>query len=232
MKPDGANPQKLAALLRRVKSQHKVEDPLLSDPVAQLVIGFLQWQASRRRAQRAFAELLEKMVDINELRVSHPREIITVIGESYPFASDRVIRLRETLNEIYRREHAMALTSIGGRSKKEQRQYLETLPGIMPYVTSQVMLLAFGGHAFPVDEKLVTMLVGERVLAEPVSVAHVESFILRHVKASDSLQTHMAMQAWSDSRRSPTAPRSRKGSSVKRTSSRKKSNTKRTKKKK
>ena len=148
---------------------------------------------------------MAEMVDLNELRVSHEREILEVLDEDDPLMAERVTRMRQALNEVYRREHATVLKSIIGKGKKDQRSYLDTLPGSPPYVCAHVMLSAFGGHAIPVDSKLCALLAGEGVIDdENADPGEVESFLLRQIKASDAMHGHLVLQAWSDSSRKPS----------------------------
>ncbi len=198
MKNEGHYAKKLNALLRRMKSSHRGGQPEETDPVAQLVIGFLEWNATRTLAQKAFDKLMERVVDINDLRVSLPKELIEWIGEGYPDAQERITRLRESLHEIYLREHNVTLESISGRNKKQVTAYLETLPGMVPYVSSQIMLLNYGFHTIPLDDRMTEMLKIEEVLDEEATAEDTAHFIERQVKAGDGVTIHAAMRSWAD----------------------------------
>jgi len=204
VKHEPAQIKKLNALLRRLKSRHKNLEAPGYDPTTQLIIAFLQADASRRKAEQAYDALMEEMVDNNELRVSHTDEIITVIGEKYPRAHWRVEHMREALNNVFNREHDIKMKGVATKTKKEQRHYLDTLTGITPYTAASVMLLSFGGHAIPVDDKLVALLAREEAIDEGLTPAQVESMLLRQFKAGDpSVEAHLLLQAWSDGCRTP-----------------------------
>ncbi|MCG8507615.1 MAG: hypothetical protein MI741_00155, partial [Rhodospirillales bacterium] len=100
--------------------------------------------------------------------------------------------------EVFVREHAVEMRSVADRGKKEQRAYVESLPGITPYVASQVNLLCFGIHAIPVDDKLIGLLVEQEVTEPGVSPAEVESAMLRQIKASDAADAYHLLQTWAD----------------------------------
>ncbi|MEM9882877.1 MAG: hypothetical protein AAF800_08165 [Planctomycetota bacterium] len=229
-KQDPATAKKFATLLKKAQSAYADEDPPPRDPVAQLIVAFLQWNATRRQAEDAFAALMDAYIDINDLRVSHPHELVAVIGEDYPAAAERVIRLREALLEVYKREHDVQMHSIAGKGKKDQRAYLDTLPGVTPYIAAVVALLSFGGHAMPVDERLCERLIDEGCLDEGTTPANAESYLARLVKAGDALEAHLALQAWADQ---PPRPRKKPAPSKKKTTKKKtaKKKTARTKKK-
>ena len=112
--------------------------------------------------------------------------------------------MREALQEVFVREYAVAMKSIESKGKKEQRAYLDSMPGMVPYVAASVTLVSFGGHALPVDDKLVALLANEGVCEPDATPAEVESFLLRQVKAGDTLDAHLALQAWSDARKMPS----------------------------
>lgn len=204
MSKDTTDPKALASLLKKLKAK---DAPSPRTPIEQLVLSFLNWETSRRQAEQAFDRLMQQMVDINDVRVSLDSELIRVIGEDYPLVMQRVIRMREALNEVYRREHDVNMATIASKGKKEQRAYLETLPGTPAYVVSQVFLLAFGGHGMPVDQKLVALLAREAVVDAEMSPEDVESFLLRNIKADEALDAHLKLQGWADeSRLTPTVP--------------------------
>jgi endonuclease III len=212
MRNDSEQARNLKQLLEHLDADQPPEDPPACEPVTQLVIGLLQWEATRKQAESAFAKLMEHLVDINELRVSHDRELVSIIGQNYPRAEERIARLQEVLNEIFVREHGVAMSSIASKSKKEQRAYLDSLPGLPPYVAAQVMLLAYGGHALPVDEKLVSLLAQQEILEPETSPAQAESTLLRQIKASEAVHAHALFQSWADSSKAPRRSRRQSGS--------------------
>lgn len=200
-KETAADPKKLAALLKRLKPLEPADVGQEMEPIAQLVLSFLNWETTRRQAQAAFDRVLASVVDLNELRVSLEPEIVEMIGSDYPLAVQRVMRLRQAMNEIYRREHDWRPASIANKSKKEQRAYLETLPGIVPYVVSRMALVTYGGHAMPVDNKLVSLLRREGVVDDTLDAEATESFLLKNIKADEALEGFLKLQGFADESR-------------------------------
>lgn len=201
MKNATAYAKKLSTLLRKIKPKLPVELPAAVDPITRLVLGFLQWNAAARSAAIAHGKLMAELVDNNDLRVSYVDEVVALIGPRYPQALERAARMRDAMNAIYDREHATSLDALCDRAKKDIRTYLDTLPGITPYVVAHVLLLAFGGHAIPVDEKLALCLKAQQVVDPSATVEQITAFLERHVKAEDALPTHLALQAWADKSR-------------------------------
>ena len=202
----------LAALLRKLKQRYKAADPTPhQNPVTELVLSFLQWNATRKTAEAAFDRLMEGVVDTNDLRVSDPDEITELLGQDYPRLQERTARLQDALQEIYIREHAVTLDPLATMPKKDARAYLASLPGMPVYVTARVMLLGLDAHAVPVDDHLADLLKQDGIVDPDATVEQIEAFLERHVKASDAPHVQRALQAWADSRqkRSPPAGGSR-----------------------
>ena len=197
MKNESGFAKKLDSVLKRIRNS-EIELQSEIDPIGQLVLGLLEWESTHANAKNVFDRLLERMVDYNDLRVSHPQEIKAIIGQRYPRADDRIDRLLKVVQEIYIRQHAVLLDDLVRKSKKEARAYLDSLPGMPPYVSAQVTLLCFSGHAMPVDEVLVELLRREKVVDQEATLEQVQSFLERRVRASDAVDTHALLRTWAD----------------------------------
>lgn len=200
-KTDPKQEKAFAAVLKKAKAAHNGEEADALEPIAELVFSFLTWNATTRQADTAFGKAMAQVVDLNELRVSHPNEIIELIGVRYPDAQRRVIRLLESMMEVFEREHDYRMTSIGSRGKREQREYLDTLPGIPQFVAARVALLAFGAHAMPVDDRLLALLVKAKVFEPDTTPTDAESWLTRQIKAGEAEEAYLALQAWADGQR-------------------------------
>ena len=191
----------LAALLKKAKSAYSGEGADELEPIAQLVFSFLVWNATVRQADTAFGKIMSQVVDLNELRVSHAREVVEIIGVRYPDAEQRSIRMLESMNEIFDREHDFRMTSAKAKGKREQREYLDTLPGMTPFVAARVALLAFGAHAMPVDDRLLSLLIKADVFEPEATPAEAEAWLTRQIKAGDALEAYLWLQEWADGQR-------------------------------
>ena len=189
------------AVLKKARSAWSGEEADEMEPIAELVFSFLIWNATVRQADTGFGKIMAQVVDLNELRVSHAHEVIDLIGVRYPDAQHRVIRLLQSMMEVFEREHDYKMTSLGARSKREQREYLDTLPGCPPFVAARVALLAFGAHAMPVDDRLLTLLVKAGVFEQETTPAEAEAWLVRQVKAGESEEAYLALQEWADGQR-------------------------------
>lgn len=190
-----------ATVLKKAQSAWSGEEADELEPIAELVFSFLMWNATAKQADTAFGKIMAQVVDLNELRISLTNEIIEMIGVRYPDANTRVIRMLQSMMEIYEREYDYKMSSVPARNKREQREYLDTLPGMTPFVAARVSLLSFGAHAMPVDDRLLTLLIKADVFEEGTTPADAESWLTRQVKAGDAMEAYLALQEWADGQR-------------------------------
>lgn len=202
-------------------------DPM-TDPICQeLVWAYLLWEAGEKRAKALAAKLCEVFVDLNEFRVCLPSELASFFGSTYPKAAERGDRMRATLNDIYNREHTVTLQSLSDMNKRDARAYLDSLEGIPPYVAARTFLIGLGGHAFPLDERLMKVLTAEDALAEADDIATASGWLERQVRSGDAAPALHALEAYAAR---PASARPSRKSTAKKTTKKASSTKKRTRK--
>lgn len=161
-------------------------DTAPTEPLEQLVLALLSWEASDTAAAKAYRELVKQMADLNEVRVSSLREIATVIREFIPNSNDCARNISCALGDIYRRENGVSLGSIHGKGRREARQYLDSLTGVTPYAAAAVQLWSLGGHAIPVNRRLLQALRREDLVDPEAGVEVVQAFLERNISAAEA----------------------------------------------
>lgn len=197
VKNAAAHVRKLSALLKQLQKL-PMEPWQALDPISQVVMGFLEWNATARSAQAAYGRLMQELVDHNDLRVSHVREVVALIGPKYPRVEERAARLHDVLQAIYEREHAMTLAGLEKRSRRDVRQYLDSLPGMVPYVAAQVSLCCFGAGGMPVDDIILGHLQAQGIVEPATTVIQAEHFLEKHIESSEAVEMHRRLRAWAD----------------------------------
>jgi hypothetical protein len=217
--------KKLNALLKRLRATYgeAVADPGLegcpetADKLLwHLVFSFLAWEASTARAVMATKRLHGSVVDYNELRVCLNDELVRMVGDRYPRALERVTRLRSTLNDLYRREHAVSLKSLPELPKREARQLLDSCEGLPPFVSARMLLFSLGGHAFPLDHRIHQALLTEE--AAPENFDEAAGWLERHFRVGEAAPAYLLIEAWMNDRpvpRGATRPGKRSGKAPK-----------------
>lgn len=202
----------LLAKLRKIEADEPAPAPVGMQPLMhEFLRAFLVWEASPARAQKAMAKVLTAIVDLNELRICLPHEVIEIIGPKYPSCGLRAARLRSSLNDLFRREHDVSLDHLAAMPKRDARSYLESLDGTPPFVAARVALLGLGAHAVPIDGRLAGLLISEGVFPHGSSEETVGSWLERRVRAADARETYLRLESWSETRRKKASAATGKG---------------------
>jgi hypothetical protein len=168
------------------------------DPIAALVLSFLMWESTTARALAAFKRIRDAVVDFNELRVNLPYETMELLGERFPGGLERCQRLRAVLNDLFNREHAVSLQRPAEVGKRELKRYLDSLEGMVPYVSTRVGLLCFDIHGIPVDESLRRGLIVEQIADSTTDAVELSNWLTRQIAAEEAAKAHWSLQLWSD----------------------------------
>ncbi len=218
---------KLQSLIKRLGTSEDADTPSyprfqckpdesMTDPVCdELIWAYLVWEAGEKRAGALAAKLCETFVDLNEFRVCLTSELTSFFGQTYPRAAERSDRMRATLNDIYNREHEVNLKSLTSMNKREAKSYLDSLEGIPSYVVNRTFLLGLGGHAFPLDERLLKFLTAENVITDDETVDSGSSWLERQIRSGDAAPAFIAIEKWAANKRTGSARQATKKKSKK-----------------
>ncbi|MCA9285562.1 MAG: hypothetical protein KDA22_10120 [Phycisphaerales bacterium] len=192
------NAAKLTAILKKHQSAPMPEPPRTEgrDPLAVLVHAFLLWENLPTPSLDVYQKLVSATVDLNDLRISLPQELVSFMGVRFPRAAERAQRLRATLNDIYRREHAVSLAGLSASAKRDARSYIESLEGIVPFVASRTLLLCYSVHGVPVDDLLRDRLAEAGVCEPGMDANELSNVLSRQIKAEHAESAHAALLAF------------------------------------
>ena len=213
--------KRVYAQVKRQSKEPRIGGP--TDPLEQLVLSVLNQETSWGNAKKAFNRLLSVMVDINEVRVSSPREIADILDPYVSHSRSCAARLCELLSAVFDAENAVSLDSLRLMGKRDAKHRLEALKGIEPYNVASVMLWSIGGHAIPVNAKLLAGLRKEELVDPDTPVAEVQSFLERHIAPAEAKRFCLIMADFPARRRTrPPKAASASKKSAKRSGSKKK----------
>lgn len=186
----------LMALLEKLDKPELPTETL--DPMDTLVESFLMWNSTRAKAKAAYQLMMQSVVDYNDLRISVAGEIAEYMGPDYPQAEDRALKLKLVLRDIYLREHEVTLKNLTDKRKREIKKYLRSLDGMVGYVADRVMLLCYSIHCIPADDFLRKALAEINACDASLEIPELASWLTRQVKATQAVNTHIALQTWVD----------------------------------
>ncbi len=172
-------------------------DPLISE----LVFSMLVWESSIEHALRAVDCIQDQLIDLNELRVCTPEELVAIFPSRYPRSLERCRRLIRILNTVFERENCLSLAHLREMNKREVLRYFESVDGLPPFATSRVVLLGLGWHAFPIDDYLTKMLAKHGITDTSLTIHQQTIRMERLVRASDALRYYTLIEHWASEQR-------------------------------
>jgi len=179
--------------------------------IDELVRAMLQWEATHAQARGAYQRLLTGVVDYTELRICFPSEVAQMLGPRYPRVEERCERLRCVLNDIAAREQSLSLVRVSELPKREAKAYIESLEGIPRFAASRVVVFGLGGHAFPLDRRLLDHLIGAGVFEDDATVDGAAAKIERAIRAGEAADAYDLLELWSANGGAERKPKRRGG---------------------
>jgi len=172
-------------------------DPLISE----LVFSMLVWESSIEHALRAVNSIRDELIDLNELRVCTPDELVTILPSRYPRSLERCQRLIRVLNSVFDQENRLSLAHLQEMNKREVIDYFAGIDGLPPFVSSRVILLGLGWHAFPIDDWLVKQLARYGITDPSLDLVAQTRRMERLVRANDALHYYTMIEHWAQNQR-------------------------------
>ncbi len=170
--------------------------PEADDPLRRLGIAILGVACGDARAERAIDKLLSVMVDWNEVRISSAYEVNRAMDNAVPNGLKYAQRLIDALRCVFRHENRLSLDRLNAVGRREAREYLERLEGVHEYDVASVVLWSLGGHAIPVDDRLLQALRDADLVHPLASRSEVQAFLERHVSAVDAKEFCVVMRSF------------------------------------
>ena len=163
--------------------------PGKADPVEMLVLASLEENASPVLAGRAMAIFTKEFVDLNELRVAQPKELVELMDKNYPHARQTAEQIAHGLRKVFYDVNDLSMAHMATMTKRDLRRKLSELE-LSPYVAAALVLFAFDGHAIPVDRDLAETLAMDGYVAEDSDIADVQGFLERIVTQKNAVAAH------------------------------------------
>jgi len=116
-------------------------------------------------ADAAYARIKIAFFDWNEVRVSTVQEVVDVLG-TIPDAGMRAVHMVEFLQEHFERTYSFELDDLEKKGVKQASKQLARYKdkGVNDYAVAWVTQRALGGHAIPLDEPTIRVLMRLHVI--------------------------------------------------------------------
>jgi endonuclease III len=195
MKNATKHAEELKSLSRKLVRDHKPGDKTAQEPLWALVRGAMSYDVPDSRVEEAIKVIQREFVDLNELRVATELEVQDLLGQRYPQIEERVKLITAALNAIFEQEHTLSLDRLKEISRRDARQFLRDLPEMKPFVEAYVMLMAFEGHACPIDDGMLEYLSEEEIVEEGTNNEDAQKFVEHHLKAEEMFPFFASLRA-------------------------------------
>jgi len=191
-------------------STTSIEAPPLDNPLNRLCQAIFGSAVGDDRGDKYITRLLNYMVDWNEVRVSTVDEIEAAIGTAPQAAKQRCRALLDVLGAVYQCENVLSLDRLHDMGRRDARTYLEALKGIDDYAVASVTLWSLGGHAIPVDDRLLEALRTADLVHPQATRGEVQAFLERHISAADAKEFFFVMQSFSPIKKASSSTKKKK----------------------
>ena len=157
----------------------------VTHPVEHALLAVLWEEAAEKKAREALERLHEHFVDLNDLRVSRPREIRDCLGQNFPRSGPKARVIPRLLDQVFKHHNSMVWDFLETLGKTDVRAFFEGLEDVRPFVAAVVARDCAGAHAMPVDNDVARVL-GRLGVLEPAATTEVQmqALLERSVKAS------------------------------------------------
>jgi endonuclease-3 len=163
----------------------------VTHPVEHALRAILAEETTAQEAEKALDRLHEHFVDLNDLRVSRPREIREVLGQDFPRSSHKARVIPRLLDQIFKQHNSMVWDFIEAMGKVETRAYFGKLEEVRPFVAAVIARDCAGAHAFPVDSDVARVLSRIGVVdSADLSEREMQAFLERAIKANRVYELH------------------------------------------
>lgn len=185
MKNATKHAEELRSLFKRLTKDARPAPPEKQEPLRALVRAAMSFDVPDAKAEEALKLIDKEFVDLNELRVATQLEVQEMLGQRYPQIERRVNLITTALNYIFEKEHTLSLERLKTLKWREARQFVREIPEMTPFVEAYVVLHAFDGPAFPLDDETLAYLRDANVVGAEATAGDAQKFVESHLKAED-----------------------------------------------
>ncbi|MBE3069522.1 MAG: hypothetical protein IMZ66_04725, partial [Planctomycetes bacterium] len=163
----------------------------VTHPVEHALRAILSEETTAGEAEQALERLRRHFVDMNDLRVSRPREVREVLGAAFPRSGHKARVIPRLLDQVFKQHNSMVWDFLEALGKVQTRAYFEKLEEVRPFVAATIARDCVGAHTFPVDGD-VSRALGRLAIVDPAteSESEMQAFLERAVKATRAYEVH------------------------------------------
>lgn len=186
---------KVTKLFNSLKRNSKKQPmPTYNDPIEAVVYALISEYLPETAAGRLYRRMMKHFVDLNDLRVSRREEILDVFGDSSEDFEKIAKSITRVLNVIFEKTNRITLDQLAQDGKRQAHKELTEIEGITPFAVSYSFLTAFGGHAIPLNAKMLEYLRANELVYLTATDAEIAGFLERQIGATDAYDFYLLVR--------------------------------------
>jgi hypothetical protein len=202
MKDSKEYAKKICKLHRQLKQKHAKPEPVFYDePLEALVYAITSEKMTMNATASALKRFDDYFVDLNDLRVSRPDEIVEGLGEDTDEAHATALTMTRTLNAVFNKYNIVSLAALKKIGKKPARQVLEKLDGITAFAVDYCLLTSLGAHTIPLTDRMIEYLKANELVHPDADEQQIKGFLARQVSADRGFQFYTWLRKESEARK-------------------------------
>jgi endonuclease III len=199
MKDSKEYSKRLRKLYRSLKRKYpRVEKLVYDEPTEALVYATLSEHISEASARAAAKRFEDYFVDMNDMRVSRPEEIIEALGAETGVARDTALVILRVFGAIFTKYNTASLEALKKVSKRQAKQLLFKLDGVSRFAVNYCMQTSLQGHGIALTEKMLEYLRANELVDPEADERQIEGFLARQVSAEDGYEFYALLRAESE----------------------------------
>jgi endonuclease III len=179
----------------------KVDEVSYDDPVEALVYACVSGKATEKEARATLKRFADYFVDLNDLRVSRPEEIVELLGGDTLQNRATALTLTTALRSVFGKYNTVSLQALKKLGKKPAKQILEKMNGVNRFAVDYCMLTALHGHAIPLTDRMMDYLKRNDLVHPDGDYDQIEGFLARQVAAKNGFTFYALLRRESESGR-------------------------------
>jgi len=198
--------------------------PNYSDPIEAVVYAMVSESMPEAAGGRLYRRMMKHFVDLNDLRVSRREEILDVFRDSSETFEKTAASITRTLNAIFEKRNRMSLEGLAQDGKRQAYKELSEIKGITPFAVSYCFLTSLGGHAIPLNAKMLDYLRTGEMVHPNATDTEIAGFLERQIGAADAYDFYLFLR--NEAEQINSVHKIKKTTAKKKTAAKKKTTTK------
>jgi endonuclease III len=177
----------------------KTEKVFYEEPLEAVVYALISEDTTSAEAHSAAKRLNGYFVDLNELRVARPDEIVEVLGYDAKAARATAAAVTTVLRTIFNETNTLSLKGLRKTGKRQARKKLEQINGITGFAIDYCMLTSLKGHAVPLTGKMTDYLRTNELTHPQADEKDIAGFLTKQVRAEKAFEFYTLLRRVSES---------------------------------